>query len=276
MSLQYIGQQITIYVGLFLVVGGVIGNGINVLVFSTVRNYRTTPCSFYFLVASLFNILYIMINLSSRVASAGFGIDLTRTSDSWCKIRTFCLFTLALITISCSCLATIDQFFVTSQSAYLRRLSNIKWTYRITLIMIIVWCLHGIPPLLVYSISSISNTCVNTNAVYAIYSLFYLLGLVSAIPVVIMVIFGYLTYRNIHLTRVLAEQHADRQLAKMTLIQVVLVVICIVPYGIINTYNVITTRMTKDANRLLSEGFALTILSLVTYFYYAVCVFYFC
>jgi hypothetical protein len=66
------------------------------------------------------------------------------------------------------------------------------------------------------------------------------------------------------LTRALAGQHADRQLARMTLIQVILLVICFFPFGIFTTYNMITTGIAKDTNRLVSEGFVLTILSLVS------------
>jgi hypothetical protein len=276
MSLSYIGEQITIYGGFFIVIVGIVGNGINILVFSSVHNYRRTPCTFYFLIASISNIADITINLISRIVMVGYGIDLTRTSTSWCKIRQFCLFTLSLITLTCSCLATIDQYFATSQSAYLRRFSNIKWAHRIVMIVIIIWCLHGIPVLLFYNISPITTTCVNTNNSYAVYGLIYLLGLICAIPVAVMVLFGYLAYRNIHLTRVLAEQQADRQLIRMILIQVLLVVICIVPYGINSAYELITSGISKDTNRLISEGFALTILSLVSYLYYAVCLFIFC
>jgi hypothetical protein len=275
MSLLYIGQQITIYCGLFLVVTGLVGNGINVLVFSTVRTYRTNPCTFYFLIASIYNIAYIAIDLSSRIVSAGYGIDLTRTSISWCKIREFFLVTLSLMTLSCSCLATIDQYFATSQNASLRRFSNIKWAHHIVIIITIIWYLHGIPVLVYYNISPVTMTCVNTNASYAIYGLIYLLGLVCGIPVLVMVIFGYLTYRNIHLTRVLAEQQADRQLVRMILIQVVLVVICITPYGIYSVYGLITSGVSKDTNRLIIEIFVLTIISLIPYIYYAVCLFIF-
>jgi len=271
MSLLNLGQQITIYGGLFILIIGIMGNGINVLVFSTFRNYRTTPCSFYFLCASIFNISYITTNLISRIVSVGFGFDLTSTSTSWCKIREFCLFTLSLITLTCSCLATIDQFFATSQSARLRRFSNIKWAHHIVIIVIIVWCLHGIPVVLFYDIPPIIMTCVNTNVGYGVYIPIYLLGLICVIPVLAMVTFGYLTYRNIHLTRVLAEQQADRQLAKMTLIQVILVVICFVPYSIYVAYSLITSGVSKDISRLIIESFVYTILSLLTYLYYAVC-----
>jgi hypothetical protein len=275
MSLTYIGEQITIYGGLFILIVGVVGNGINVLVFSSVRNYRTTPCTFYFLIASIFNIAYLAINLISRIVTFGFGIDLTQTSISWCKIREFCIVTLSLITLTCSCLATIDQYFATSQSANLRRFSNIKWAHRIVIIVIIIWCLHGIPIFFFYNITPITTTCVNTNTSYAIYGRIYLLGLLCAIPVVIMVLFGYLAYRNIRLTRVLAQQQADRQLTRMILIQVLLVVIFIVPYGINGVYDLITSGVSKDTNRIIAEGFASTILSVVSYFYFAVCLFIF-
>jgi hypothetical protein len=271
MSLLDLGQQITIYGGLFILIIGVIGNAINVLVFSSVRTYRTTPCSFYLLIGSIVNIIYITINLISRIVSAGYGIDLTRTSTIWCKIRAFLIFTLSLITLTCSCLATIDQFFITSRSVNLRAFSKLKWAHRMIFIFILIWCLHGIPVLIVYNISPITKTCIHTNGGYAIYAPIYLLGLVCTIPVSIMVIFGYLTYRNIHVIRILAAQQADRQLTKMILLQVILLVICIVPYGINNAYGLITSGISKDSNRLMIESFIVTFLSLVTYLYYAVC-----
>jgi hypothetical protein len=266
----YIGQQITIYFGSFLVAVGVIGNGINILVFSTVRNYRTTPCTFYILIASIWNIVYIAIGLISRIVMIGYGIDLTRTSISWCKMRLFITVGVTLISLTCSCISTIDQFFTTSQSAYLRRFSNIKWAHRIALIITIVWWLHPIPILVFYNISPITKTCVNTNSVYAIYFSICSVALLCGIPVIIMVVFGYLTYRNIHLTRVLAEQQADRQLTRMILIQVALV-ICLAPYGINNAYNVITASVSKDANRLSIENFVSILTSLVGYIYFCVC-----
>ncbi|CAF4219963.1 unnamed protein product, partial [Adineta steineri] len=89
MSLLYISQQITIYLGLFLLITGVVGNGLLILTFSAVRTYRKTPCTFYFLIRSADNIAFILINLISRIVSAGYGIDLTRTSVVWCKIRQY-------------------------------------------------------------------------------------------------------------------------------------------------------------------------------------------
>jgi hypothetical protein len=271
MLLAYIGQQITIYAGYFLVVAGVVGNGINILVFSTVRNYRTTSCIFYILNASIWNIAFITIDLISRIVMIGYGIDLTRTSISWCKMRLFIGLSITLISLTCSCLSTIDQFFITSQCAYLRRFSNIKWAHRIVLIITIVWWLHAIPVLVFYNISPITKMCVSTSFAYAIYYSIYSVGLFSVIPVLVMAVFGYLTYRNIRLTRVLARQQADRQLTRMILIQLALVVICLVPYGINYTYYLITSNVSKSENRLNIENFVSTVTAVVVYIYFCVC-----
>ena len=210
-SLTYIGNLFTIYGGYFILLIGIFGNGMNILVFLSKRTYLTTACTFYFLIASIINVIYTSIGLIPRIMSLGYGIDPTRTSEIWCKIRQFLIITTNSITLTCSCLATIDQFLATSQNASLRRCSNIKWTHRIVFIIIIIWCLHGIPIILFRDISPATNTCINTSDAYTIYMSIYILGLVCVIPVSIMIIFGYLTYRNIRQTRALAAQHADRQ-----------------------------------------------------------------
>jgi hypothetical protein len=69
MSLLYIGEQLTIYGGFFFLITGIIGNVMNIFKFSSVRTYRRTPSTFYFLVSSIDNLVYIMINLISRIFS---------------------------------------------------------------------------------------------------------------------------------------------------------------------------------------------------------------
>jgi hypothetical protein len=185
MSLLYIGQQITIYGGFFTVVVGVVGNGMNILVFSNVRNYRQTPCTFYYLIASIYNIAFLTINLMSRILSVGYGIDLTRISITWCKMKSFIGVSISLISLNFSCLATIDQFFATSQNAYLRRFSNIKWTHRIVFIVNIIWCIYGIPVLLFYDISLITNSCIVNNSDYTIYFTIYVIGLLCTMSALV-------------------------------------------------------------------------------------------
>jgi len=272
MSLLYIGQQFTIYTGLCVLIAGLAGNAINVLIFSSVRTYRTTPCTFYYLAGSIDNIFYILLNLLTRILSEGFGINVTGTSNAWCKIREYLLITPSILSTTFSCLAAIDQSLVTSKIALLWRYSTMKWAYRFVIIAIIIWCLHGIPILLFFEISPINgNACKDMNADFSIYALVYLLGLICAIPIIIMSICGWLTYRNIHRTIVLAEQRADRQLVRMTLVQVGLVIIGLLPYGIFNVYALITATVTKGIDRLMIENMVFIIVSMMTYLFYGVC-----
>jgi hypothetical protein len=271
MSLADINQQMTIYVGFFIIVLGLLGNGLNVFIFSSVRVYRTTPCSFYFLVGSIGNMLYLLINVTTRIISVGYGWDLAGIAVVWCKVRTFCLITISLIIFSCSCLATIDQYLVTSQRPHLRHGSQLKWAHRLVLAVIVFWCLHSVPILVFYTIPLESSRCMCVNSAYAIYISVCILVLITAVPVMTMTTFGYLAYQNIQRTIVLAVLRADRQLTKMTLIQVVLAVICITPYGVYTAYVLITAGVVKDANRLAHETLFATAFSLIAYFYYAVC-----
>jgi len=161
----------------------------NIYILSSIRIYRRTPCSFYFLVGSIVNTLYILINLTSRILNGFYGVDLTDFSIIWCKIRQFSIGALSLISFTYSCLATIDQFFVTSHTFRLRCCSNIKWSHRIMFIVIIVWCLHGIPTCLYSDIIPPRNMCGFNNHIYHHYALLYTLLFLFAIPVLIMIIF---------------------------------------------------------------------------------------
>ena len=125
-SLTYLSDQLTVYIGLILLFFGLIGNGINIWIFSTVRNYRQTPCSFYFLIGSIFNFLYVLLNLPLRIISSINKIDLSVNSLIWCKIQGYFICLFGVISFSCSCLAIIDQYLITSKNISFRQLSNMK------------------------------------------------------------------------------------------------------------------------------------------------------
>ncbi|CAF0772877.1 unnamed protein product [Adineta ricciae] len=167
-------------------------------------------------------------------------------------------------TFSCSCLSSIDQFCITSRHARVRRLSNIKLTHRIVCILTVICLLHGIPALMFFEISPITNKCVNVNQGFSIYILVYAFCLNSIGPLIIMIVFGYLTYRNVHSIRI----PVDRQLVKMTLCQVILIFMTAVPYATVLAYNLLTATLKKDSNRLVNEYFAISFLGLWTYLYY--------
>ncbi|CAF1301367.1 unnamed protein product [Adineta ricciae] len=268
MTLLQDAQKLSLYGGIVLLVFGIIGNGINILVFTKVRIYRINPCTFYFLMSSIDNLFYVCLNLPIRILIVFFQIDVIGSSDIWCKIRNFLLTAPSLISITYSCLAIIDQFLVTSKRAFLRRYSQIKWAHRISIMVIIFWCVYCIHIFFVVRIVPSTKVCTSDNPSYLVYSVVYLLAIICGIPVSIMTLFGLLTYRNIRETIALAELNYDRQMIRMTFIHAVLVAVSLIPFGINNAYSLITAGTVKNLNRQMIEYLVSTITTLGTYLYY--------
>ena len=84
------------------------------------------------------------------------------------------------------------------------------------------------------------------NSILTGYILIFFIVIVSLIPIIIMSLFGYLTYQNISQTKFLSEQQADRQLIKMTFSQIIFALICSSALDILQTYNTITSGFIKD------------------------------
>ena len=124
---------------------GIIGDLLNIFIFSTVRMYRQTPSTFYLLCAVIGNFIHLSIAITTRIISIGFNNDFTRSSLGWCKMRQYIIATYAPLALTCESLAAIDQFLVTSRHARLRQLSSMKNAYRIIAICVIIWHLHSVP-----------------------------------------------------------------------------------------------------------------------------------
>ena len=266
MSLVYVAQQFTLYVGFLVFLMGMFGNAMVILIFSTERTYRAKPCVIYILVASVHDLLLVLFILSIRIVSVGFGIDVTGRSVLCCKARYYLFCIWAGVSLTCQCLATIDQFLVTSQSVYLRRLSTLKGAYRTIALTVVVWWLHGTPWLFYQDISPVSRTCVYSNAIFLRYIIFFSLVILCLLPAILLAIFGCLAYRNLIKTVALHRQHAHHQMTLMVCLQV-----CLVAFsGLFNAgwymYLLVTYGMTKNAETLIREYLTQSIVSLMPYF----------
>lgn len=129
---------------------GMIGDLLNIFIFSTVRTYRQTPSTFYLLGAVTANFIHLSIAITTRIFSVAYDLDITRTSIAYCKMRQFIIATYPSLGLTCESLAAIDQFLVTSRNARLRQWSNMKNAYRLVAASVIIWHLHSVP-FLVYT-----------------------------------------------------------------------------------------------------------------------------
>mgnify|MGYP001055482361 FL=1 len=271
MSLLYISQQSYNYITYFLVPTGIIGNGINIFIFIGDPTYRRTPCTFYFLVASVSNIIFIVLNSINRILNIIHDGDFISISNIWCKTRLFTSNYFIIISLTCSCLSSLDQFLVASRNVSVRRLSQIKRAHQLVAITIIISFLYGIPVFLFYNISPMEQNCIITNPHYAVYAAIHIIFFLCLIPITTMIVLDYLTYRNIRRTIALAKQHIDRQLVRMTFVQVILVIISFLPFGINATYTLITANIIKDDNQKMIETSILVIVTLTGTLFNTVC-----
>jgi hypothetical protein len=238
----FIGQQITVYTGIFTLIAGILGGFVNIISFLSLRTFRQSSCAFYLTVMAVVSVGQLMTGLLSHVMVAGFNIDWTETSLVYCKIRTYGVLTCTLIALSCFCLAIIDRYLATCSSPRWQRWSNIRLARLVSTVNIGIWIIYNIPFILYYnqivSTSTGKTACLITNEVfqeYAIYGTFLTFGRI--LPICITFFFGLLAYRNVcqlaHRTLPLVRRELDKQLTVMVLVQVIVTFFTNVPYIIV-------------------------------------------
>jgi hypothetical protein len=279
-ALTTVTNQIAIFLGIPILIAGLIGGILNVIVFLSLTTFRQSSCAFFLTIMSFVNIGQLLTGLLSRIMISGFNLNWTETSLPYCKFRYYCLQVCALTSHTCMCLATIDQFFATSLRPRWQQFFNIKRAHSLCVLFFSIWLLHGIPTLILYSPTVSSRTgsvsCAITNTIFHQYNNYcYTLILAGILPILITVLFGSLAYRNVrqipYRAVPLVRRELDKQLTSMVLVQVVHNFLVIVPYmsELTLTY---TTNFTTQSSDYTAFVYSALIIGLIYYLYFAVSV----
>ena len=277
--LELIAKEMSVYFGIAFLVAGTIGNILTILVFLSLRTFRQNSCAFYLTIMSVVNIGQLATGLLTRIMTTGFGIDWTQTSLFFCKFRYFLFPATSLISFTCICVATIDQYFATCSRPRLQQLCNIKLAQRLSAFFIALWALHGIPYLIlferinIFSPDKVTVICATTNTIFVKYhSYFISLCLTAFFQLVLTIIFGILAYSNVrtlnYRTVPLVRRELEKQLTTMVLAQVVINVFTILPFSaviLISSTTVIVDPTLAAIFRLIA-----TTTILLYYFYFGV------
>jgi hypothetical protein len=240
----FAAQEVLLYGGISVLIIGLIGGILNIIVFLSLKTFRQNSCAFYLTIMSIVNIGQLLTGLLSRITMSGFAIDWTQSSLFYCKFRYFVFQACTLLSFTCICLATIDQYFATCTRPRWQQWSNIKLSHRLILLSIIFWILHGIPYLIFYNHVKLPDSgilfCTSTNYIFLQYHTYVFLLILSGIlPVLITFFFGLLAYYNVrniaYRTVPLVRRELDKQMTVMVLVHVVLNFFTIVPFIILNT-----------------------------------------
>jgi len=283
-QLQLASRYLSLAFAMPLCIFGVLGNLLNILVFIDLGNYKHNASSLYIFCRSFFDLMALIIGLGLRVLSHGFRIDFSVKSRLWCKIRVFLLEIGVFNSFTCLCLQSVDAYFCSSSSVSLRRKSKVRIARYILIGFLFFWICHQIPYLILQDLVTVKGKpiCRTTNTIFAQYrNYFAVVGFGTVIPVTVISIFGFLTYRQLHMpgniqrgfrTRrnSLALSQLTRQMTSMTLFQIVIVSLCEIPFAIAQVYTCATEGMTKSALHQAQEQLAQMILVTLNYGTFAV------
>ena len=270
----FVAKQVAIFFGLPVLIGGTIGNILNIIVFLSLRTFRQRSCVFYLIIMSIVNIGQLLTGTLARVMASGFDIDWTQTSLFFCKLRYFAFPATSLISFTCICLATIDQYLATSFRPRWQQWSNIKVAQRLTLFFVILWLLHGIPYLFLFYQSTTSNkiTCLSTSTIFVQYRFYFVsLTLTGFFPISVTILFGSLAFYNVrtmnYRTVPLVRRELDKQLTTMVLTQDVVNFFTVLPFEINNALSLNPTLANNPVSVLqIQLTNTLTVLLYYTYF----------
>ncbi len=118
-----ISRWISLVGGITFLFFGTLGGIFNIFIFAH-RTLRSCSCSWYMLMAAIFDLITLDHALLLRILSNGFGIDLISIDNAYCKLRFYTGQIASFAPITLICLAAIDRWAV-SKYLYLKNNFNI-------------------------------------------------------------------------------------------------------------------------------------------------------
>ncbi|CAF3060017.1 unnamed protein product [Rotaria sp. Silwood2] len=246
-------DKIIIILGINLYILGLIGNVLNICVFTiwsrsgkrANRNIlinQTNNSPLYLLTSSCANLIQILCPLLINIIFDGF--QYPKTTDNVlliCKLYYYVLHTSDLISLTCVCLATLDRYVISSREVRLRRLSTKRHTTKkIILSIICLFALHSIPIIIYYEVSQ-GGYCRISSRIY----LYYYLGVFQIFfhgifSICFLSIFARLIYKQLKMTQQINYRrnlNSDKQLSRMILLLCITILIASIPYSMENIYS---------------------------------------
>ncbi|CAF0837267.1 unnamed protein product [Adineta ricciae] len=267
-DLNSVQSALTCYALPIILILGVFGNFVNILVFSQ-KHLRISSCAIYFISTSIFNILVMTFGIPSNIVIAYTAYDFASYSAAYCKLRSYLIHVLFMISRSAVALACIDRFALCSSNVRIRAFSQRSMAIKMVLIASIVWFVIPSHMIVYVDIQMPNRRCGGSGNYSYIYGLYA--AIVTTIPLIIMVVFSTLAIRSLkHIQfRVQPDPRMNGQTVpkniriqkrdvKLTLILIgeVIIYFCsTVSFPIYSIYAAITATVPKDTLRTAIESF---------------------
>lgn len=272
-SLLEDNQQIIIFVGIPIFFVGLFGGIFNIIVFLSLKTFRQSSCAFYLTILSVVNIFQLISTLLIRIMIKGFQIDFTERSSFYCKLRTFAFQVTTMISFTCICLATMDQYFATCSRVQWQRWSHIKIAHRLVIFAALIVILEQSPFLFFYGHVRVATKnrviCIAVSESFIKFNTYVnQIILANILPYLITFSFGIMAYRNVqeiaYRSVPLVRRELDKQLTVMVPKQVIYAFVSLFPSTIV--YVIIAYGNVQD---LATLAHLRVIYALMTCFYYS-------
>ena len=235
-----ISQKYSAISTIIIFILAIIGNTINILVFTFFKAFRNNQCALYLIVEALANLLQLTIYFFIHLFILTHGQDSGASSITWCKLRASFIVICTLVAFFSICFCTIDQYLSTSHRYFFRQLSTINLAY-ILLVTAFIFALLQSVPFAVFSEIQGGFCTVFNPSMTAYISSFYYPVLSGLLPVMITSMFSLMAYRNVRqIVRrqvPIVRRRLDRQLTAMVLARTIIFAIFSTPYTIYSMYS---------------------------------------
>lgn len=242
LQILQIASKFSVYSSYITFTLGIIGNLIDILVFTNVKLFRNNRCIFYLTIESISNFISLLFTGTLTLFITIYGTTLVTTSLVWCRLVYLLSHSMGLITFSMICLLASDQYISTNYRLNLRQVCTFRLARYLVFISVFICFLHGITCSLFVNIVP-SVGCIVTNAILIKYfTYFFYPVLTGFLPIVTVSLFGLFAFRNVrHHIRLQAtteRRRMDRQITAMVLTRIVFFVLFTFPYITFRIYNV--------------------------------------
>jgi hypothetical protein len=183
--------------GLIWLVGN-IGSTFTCIVFLQPA-FHNSPCAMYFIASSLSQYFTFNFVVLTRIVEFGYNVKAINQFLWYCKIRYYFSYIFVAIPRYNIILASIDCYFASSRDALRRQWSSQKIAFRVIIGNIIFWSLIYVQVIVFYKIQN--GTCDYQSGIYGRFFSIYISIDSGILPVLLMLIFGLLTIRNVNQTK---------------------------------------------------------------------------
>jgi hypothetical protein len=257
-----------------MIVFGITGAILTILVFTHQPSFRRNPTVTYLLAGAVITAIHLPCNYLQSVLVDGFGLGLFNVNAINCRQHNYVRYMSTVSAISFPCWAAFDQYVSTSRDASFRQrwhsMRVVRWAVLGT---VLLWTLVYIPILFISDV--VNGSCVMLDNPYRKFNNFVLTPFVYTIgPLTLILFFTRGTIRNLRETKLTDRRdQLTRQIRRMLVPQLIVLVISSIPFGLQNIYTDLTGQTAKTP---LRKAIELLALQFVRLFYHCnfVCTFY--